>query len=163
MFRDDPFWGNNDAVTCHNLIDVLNLIEKDIVVKVLPFANDTHNKISIPLFELSDRPSDETIRKMQKLHGGYEINIYENTVPDSKWKYLLRIELLKYYNDIDINTNYSTGCYNIYDKDNRDAGPLVSIPFNIVGNDSIVPQPLARSICQKITEKFNSGVDISEW
>lgn len=162
MFRDDPFWGDNEAVTNHNLIEVLELIEPDITVRVQPFVRDLNNKISIPQFELSGRPSDETIEKMQKLHGGYDINIYENTVPDSKWKYLMRIELLRYYNDIHIK-NLHEGCYNIYDK-TCPATPLVIIPYKVSEfDDSRVPQMLAREICRKITEKFNNCSEINDW
>ena len=162
MFRDDPFWGDNEAVTSHNLIELMELIEPHITIRVQPFARDLNNKISIPQFELSDRPSDETIEKMQKLHGGYDINIYENTVPGSRWKYLMRIGLLQYYNDIHLN-DWHEGSYNIYNKDYPNS-PLVIVPFKSNEfDDSIMPQMLAKEICRKITEKFNNCSEIDDW
>ena len=162
MFRDDPFWGDNEAVTSHNLIQLFDLIEDNIIIRVQPFAKDLNNKISIPQFELSDRPSDETIEKMKKLHGGYEINIYENTVKDSRWKYLMRIELLQYYTDHNIR-DYNEGSYDIYNKQNP-GYPIVKVPYRKSElSNSIMPQITARTICEKICEKFNSGVDINDW
>ena len=109
MFRDDPFWGNNEVATSHNLIELIDLIEDDITVKLLPFAKDINNKISIPQFELSDRPSDETIKKMQSLHGGYEINIFKRQIKNLKF-YITYIIPIKIFNHF-IN-NYYTFCVN---------------------------------------------------
>ena len=162
MFRDDPFWGDNELTTSHNLLEVLDLIEDDITIKIVPFAKEVHNRVSIPQFELSDRPSDETIEKMKKLHGGYEINIYENTVSGGRWKYLMHIELLQYYNVHNMR-NYTEGSYDIYDKHNP-GFPLVKVPYRKSEFDnSISAQLAAKTLCNKITEKFNSGVSLEEW
>ena len=126
----DHFWSECKYNSKHNLEELLNLIDEDITIKVLPFANDYHNKHSIPLFELTDKPSAENIKEMETLHDGYIINFYSNPDDKAKWKYLMHIELPRYYSELNYNLDNVSSTYTVYDKLRSPDKPLAIFPWN---------------------------------
>lgn len=156
MIFDDKFWGNNKYDSKHNIEEVLNLIPDNITVKIMSQSKESNTTYNIPFFMLTDKLPQDTIKRMESLHEGYTINIFENTIED-KWKYLMTIEPLRYYSDI-THANILDGRseFRVYDKYGGVA-PLVIIPFaSSETNHLLQSMSQAEYICKNIVDDLNN-------